>query len=495
MFLRSKEDTAHRFSDVTGEPCMMLAPIEGFTKKPLVTLELATQPLNNIVPRISTYVYIAKQRATNPANDLTVDESASIALYTMEWEPYTDSLYYILNATLRSEDRRKLKPWFLYLKLILTALSRLPSVSLTVYRGVQFSNDSEDRKYEIGKELVWWGFSSCSTNRNISQKEHFLGSIGRGTLFVIDCIKGKDIQLHSYFRKESEILLLPATKVQAIRYEYGEDDLCIIYLKEVESSFVLLEPVSSEKEIRALGFKSAVKPKFSLTKTNVAKPEIYPNTKLTEYIERFKPRTEVFLFGTHFTEHDVKIVVDQLVMDKQCRVLCLRESNISSDGARIISEALHDNNTLEELFISRNKIGDIGAKCLAEALSGDNNTTLKQLCLGCNGITDHGIEYIATMLESNQTLTHLRLPSNQISDRGLQVLSEVLINRNKTLKLLSLERNKFRSETSVNILGNMISNNQSLTSINLNNCKLPRSAIRQLKGLAKTKENYELLMS
>ncbi|CAF1067787.1 unnamed protein product, partial [Rotaria sordida] len=102
------QNTTHRFSDVAGEPCIMLTPIEGFNKKPLVTLEEATEPLKKIVPRISTYVYVAKERAKNPADDLSVDESASIALYTMEWEPHTNSLYYILNSALRGEDRANL---------------------------------------------------------------------------------------------------------------------------------------------------------------------------------------------------------------------------------------------------------------------------------------------------------------------------------------------------------------------------------------------------
>jgi hypothetical protein len=100
MSVNDIKDTTHRFADVAGEPCIMLAPIEGFNKKRLVTLEEACEPLTTIVPRINTYAYVAKKRAKNPANGLSIDESASIALYEMEWEPYTDSLYYILNITL-----------------------------------------------------------------------------------------------------------------------------------------------------------------------------------------------------------------------------------------------------------------------------------------------------------------------------------------------------------------------------------------------------------
>jgi hypothetical protein len=217
-----------------------------------VTLEEACEPLTTIVPRINTYAYVAKERAKNPANGLSIDESASITLYTMEWEPYTESLYYILNDSLRTEDRQILKPWFLYLKLLFTALSRLPSISHTVYRGVRLQIESEHEKYQAEKVVVWWGFSSCSKIRNISEKDQFLQETGRRTLFIIDCIKGKDISNHSYFRKEQEILLLPATKLQLINNEHQRDGLHVIRLKEIESSFILLEPVSSEEERKAL---------------------------------------------------------------------------------------------------------------------------------------------------------------------------------------------------------------------------------------------------
>ncbi|CAF2724422.1 unnamed protein product [Rotaria sp. Silwood2] len=489
------QDTSHRFSDVAEEPCIMLAPIEGFNKKPLVTLEKATEPLHNIVPRLHTFVHIAKQRAKHPADDLSVDESASIALYTMEWEPYTESLYYILNKTLRNEDRKNLKPWFLYLKLIITALSRLPLINVTVYRGVKDIIESEHEKYKVGKRLVWWGFSSCSTNRDVSEDDQFVGKTGIKTLFIIDCVKGIDVGNHSYFRKENEILLLPATQVEVIGYEEQEDNLRIIYLEEIESSHILLEPISSEEEIQDLR-------KISGSQSKIRIPIIFPtmvaryrNNKLNESIQRCKSDAEAYLNGRRLSKADLEIVVKQVMIDKQCRAVFLRESHIIADGAYIISEALRDNNTLEKLFLSHNKIGDDGAKYLARALSGDNNSTLKQITLCHNDITDQGIEYLAKMLESNKTLTHLWLASNKITDQGLHMLCHVLMEKNKTLQVLHLEWNKFRNDTSVTILLDMLNKNKSLTKINLENCKLSKSGIEQLKHLVKTKKNFELLIN
>jgi hypothetical protein len=237
----------HRFSDVAEEPCIMLPPIKGFNKHPLVSLEAAVEPLTLIVHDIKTRVHIAKEGAKEPSDDLSSDESASIALYTMEWEPYTSSLYYILNSTLRNDDREKLKPWLLYLKLILTALSRLPSIRLDIYRGLKLNTHIEYEKYQEGQNVIWWGFSSCTTNKNIAQKEHFLTSKGVRTLFIIECFNGKYIGPHSFNKNDQEVLLFPATQFEVVRCDRERDDIHKIYMKEIEPHSLLLESVFSPK--------------------------------------------------------------------------------------------------------------------------------------------------------------------------------------------------------------------------------------------------------
>jgi len=235
----------HRFSDVAGELCTMLTPIQGFSNQPLVSLEAAVEPLVSIMPDVKTRVSIAKEAAQDPPDGLSLDQSASIALYTIESEPYTSSFYYILNSTLRNEDRGELKPWFLYLKLILTALSRLSPIRLTIYRSLKLDTQIEHERYQEGKDVIWWGFSSCTTNKKISQKEHFLTSSGTRTLFIIECFNGKDIGPHAYNKNDQEVLLLPATRFQVVRCDRERSDIHKIYMKEVEPQSILLEPLFS----------------------------------------------------------------------------------------------------------------------------------------------------------------------------------------------------------------------------------------------------------
>ncbi|CAF0830689.1 unnamed protein product [Adineta steineri] len=164
-----------RFSDFTSEPTETLPPIQGYETRPLVSLEEAIHPLIPLVPEVERMAWIVKQNHFDGEHGLTNDEAASILLYTIEWEPKHKSFYIILNNTLRAADRQLLKPWFLYLRLIMTSLAKLPSDSnrLTVYRGVKLDLSAQ---YPKGSTVTWWGFSSCTTSVDVLSNEQFLGN-------------------------------------------------------------------------------------------------------------------------------------------------------------------------------------------------------------------------------------------------------------------------------------------------------------------------------
>jgi hypothetical protein len=242
------EQRIQRITDLVQEPNEMLTPISGYEDMPLVSLETAVEPLVPFLPTIQSHAYAAKERCKKPpADGLTVDESASIMLYSMSWKPSDKCLYGALNATLRSEDRDKLAPWFLYLKLFFTALERLPSIHRTVYRGV--TRDME-KDYPKGKSFVWWGFSSCTTSIDVLQSELFFGTTTARTMFTIECDSGKDIRKHSYFPREDEILLLAATQFKVVACLNHGHGLHMIQLEETKPPFPLRQPAltaSSEK--------------------------------------------------------------------------------------------------------------------------------------------------------------------------------------------------------------------------------------------------------
>ncbi|CAF4301307.1 unnamed protein product, partial [Rotaria sordida] len=90
-----------------------VGPIIGYAQEPLLPLADACTPLIPIIFNILVYVSIALENTPDdPSDGLTSDESASIYLYTMEWNDGHRSLYSILNETLRTADREHLQPWF-----------------------------------------------------------------------------------------------------------------------------------------------------------------------------------------------------------------------------------------------------------------------------------------------------------------------------------------------------------------------------------------------
>ena len=105
--LDDTSESKSRFSDVESGPTRRLPPIQGFEKEPLVSLEKAVAPLLSLVPQVEQMVWTVKGSCTQPNDGLSVDQSASIMLYTLEWAPSETSFYFILNTVLRSADREK----------------------------------------------------------------------------------------------------------------------------------------------------------------------------------------------------------------------------------------------------------------------------------------------------------------------------------------------------------------------------------------------------
>jgi hypothetical protein len=214
-----------RFLDVDKEPVRRLPPIYGYEKVDQVSLEKAVVPLEYYNDNVQTMARIAKQSASQPSDALSPDESAAVHLYTMEQEP--NNIYTALNRVLRSEQRPTLRPWFLYLKLLLTALYKLPSIQAVVWRGIRADLSGQYKKDEV---VIWWGFSSCT--ETISVLERFIGMTGKRTVFSIQCLKGKSIRKHSFYADENEILLMPGTYFKVVDQLSMGSDLCIIHLQE-----------------------------------------------------------------------------------------------------------------------------------------------------------------------------------------------------------------------------------------------------------------------
>lgn len=474
-----------RFGDMLDEPQQMLLPIAGYEKMPLLSLDEAVEPLLDLLPDIRRKVWIAKENCERPTPPLSCDESAAIYLYSMEWEPRDECLYFVLNATLRSKNRAQLKVWFLYLKLFLTALARLPSFRMTVYRGIKqdLIND-----YPRGKTFVWWGFSSCTSSIDVLQSELFLGKSGNRTMFTIDCLQGKDIRPYSYFDNENEVLLLAATQFQVVASLDQGNGLHIVQLKEIEPPYPLLEPVETKSPSPKTFIPKVLPP---TTEKKCTTTNDYRNPKLETLIKENPSRRPIDLSYRSLGDRDMAIVAKKAMISKQCTRLDLNYNQISPKGITLLGPPLDNNNTLKELLLSHNRISDKGVQGLAEILS-MNHSILMVLDLGRNHIKDEGVAYLSKMLESNTTLTELYLSNNQITEIGVQSLTETLSKHNRTLRLLDLHGNEFITDASIDHFIQLLQSNDSLTKLSVRNCNLSSMGKVLLQQLAHQKANFDL---
>jgi Ran GTPase-activating protein (RanGAP) involved in mRNA processing and transport len=93
--------------------------------------------------------------------------------------------------------------------------------------------------------------------------------------------------------------------------------------------------------------------------------------------------SDVDLKRQDLTDQDMEIVVKEGIINKKCKCLNLEWNNITSAGASILAHALTNNNTLEQLWLYNNHVGDDGVASFVKILSLNNNI-LKKLGLRNN---------------------------------------------------------------------------------------------------------------
>jgi hypothetical protein len=186
---------------------------------------------------------------------LTEHEAASIHVYTQETR-----FYHTLNEHLRGTDRSKVEPYkpcvcampfapsapltyppHSFLKLLLTALHKIPASTKTLYRGVAKALSQLSQKFETGKPVVWWPVTSTASHVNVLENPMFMGKSGSRCLFTITSVSARDIQRYSALgSKEREFVLIPGSCFVVEAILDAGSGLTIVQMAE-DSSMKLLK--------------------------------------------------------------------------------------------------------------------------------------------------------------------------------------------------------------------------------------------------------------
>jgi hypothetical protein len=194
-------------------------PISGYKDRNLKSLEEAVESIKECVDNVSEYANQAKRGCTINTQ-LTRNESAAIYLYTMD-TPF----YKKLNETLQAENPRALVPWFDFLNLFITALAKLPSRPITVWRGLA---NIDGFSFGEDHEFIWWNVNSCSLYASVAAGF----TCDKGTLFCINTIHGKDISEYSEKPGEEEVILMPGTRLHVKSKTFDVHGFSVVHLEE-----------------------------------------------------------------------------------------------------------------------------------------------------------------------------------------------------------------------------------------------------------------------
>ncbi|XP_076134400.1 NACHT, LRR and PYD domains-containing protein 3-like [Alosa pseudoharengus] len=144
-----------------------------------------------------------------------------------------------------------------------------------------------------------------------------------------------------------------------------------------------------------------------------------------------------------------------------CKLQTLRlaECKLSEKSCRIVAAVLQSPNSLIELDLSHNDLGDSGVHAFSKGLSSPN-CKLQTLRFADCKLTDKSCEIVTSILQSPNSLLQLDLSCNHLGDSGVQLLSKGLSSFNCKIHILWLS-DCFISEKGCGFLASALTSNPS----------------------------------
>ncbi|XP_041959919.1 NACHT, LRR and PYD domains-containing protein 12-like isoform X10 [Alosa sapidissima] len=161
----------------------------------------------------------------------------------------------------------------------------------------------------------------------------------------------------------------------------------------------------------------------------------------------------------------------------------LAECTLTEKSCRIVATVLQSPNSLIELDLSHNDLRDSGVQLLSKGLS-STHCKLQTLRFADCKLPEKSCGIVATVLQSPNSLIDLDLSHNDLGDSGVQLLSKGLSRPHCKLQTLRLAECKL-SERSCGIVATFLQSPNSLKELDLSHNDLQNSGVQLLsKGLS-----------
>lgn len=255
---------------------------------------------------------------------------------------------------------------------------------------------------------------------------------------------------------------------------------------KVNISPLIEEKSASQCFTRSIAFRLNSPPPMVSTITTVVDPtpfksEVYYNGQLVKKITQLAPKLHVDLSNWHLVDQDIPMIIKDIINARKCTELWLYNNELTALGVSMLALGLMNNKALTSLDLSFNKITDFGVWSLTQVFHPDRCSSIRILYLSKTGITNQGVVYLAEMLKTNQSITELWLSNNEIGNEGVESLASVLADENRTLKFLSLSTNRLITDQCLDAVISILDKNSTLKKLWIKDCQLMNEGKERLK--------------
>ncbi|XP_061468742.1 uncharacterized protein LOC133377971 [Rhineura floridana] len=222
-------------------------------------------------------------------------------------------------------------------------------------------------------------------------------------------------------------------------------------------------------------------PNCKLQKLRLAQCNVTPAScrDLSSALTVNQTLTELDVECNRLGDSGVKVLCEGLKHPHgKLQILNLFNCDITAACCGDLASVLSSNQTLTELYLGCNKLGNSGVKLLCEGLK-HPKCKLQKLCLCESEITAAGCGEISSALSTSHTLEDIDLWNNTLEDSGMRLLCEGLKHPDCKLQILSLCNCKFTAACCGDLCS-VLSTNQSLKKLKLEGNQLGDSGVKLL---------------
>mmetsp|Transcript_24650 Transcript_24650/g.44730 ORF Transcript_24650/g.44730 Transcript_24650/m.44730 type:complete len:1868 (-) Transcript_24650:3021-8624(-) len=142
---------------------------------------------------------------------------------------------------------------------------------------------------------------------------------------------------------------------------------------------------------------------------------------------------DLMVSGQNYDNRCVTVICEDLVSNSSVTQIDLSNNLITDNGARQLARAAQAHPALTVLNLSHNAIGVPGCEALAKCL--EHNTVLARLHLGHNAVTPPGVYCFQDVMKKNSTLLELTFDGNKdLDEEAFEALNLMCLNTQPLLK-------------------------------------------------------------